>query len=101
MARIRNNALLDRVTQPYLPACLVCRSVYHARGTPCHELRYYQADSWKHLLRVVRSSFCLIANLTRDRYSGVQLLRLYHMRARRGATWGTSWTRWLLDASSA
>ncbi len=90
VARIRNNAVLDRMAQPYLR---------RPPGRPpregrvwCHELRY-QADSWEHARRVVLvvverpgelflDYFWLITNLKRNRYSGARLLGLYRMRGK-------------------
>ena len=90
VARIRHNAVLDRMAEPYL-----CRPP----GRPpcegrvwCHELRY-QADSWEHPRRVVLvvverpgelflDYFWLITNLRRNRYSGARLLGLYRMRGK-------------------
>ena len=90
VARIRNNAVLDRMAQPYLR---------RAPGRPpregrawCHELRY-QADRWEHARRVVLvvverpgelfvDHFWLITNLRADRYSGARLLGLYRMRGK-------------------
>ena len=90
VARLRNNAVLDRMAQPYLR---------RPPGRPpregrvwCHELRY-QADSWEHPRRVVLvvlerpgelfvDHFWLITNLRRDRYSGARLLGLYRMRGK-------------------
>ena len=90
VARIRNNAVLDRMAAPYLR---------RPPGRPpregrvwCHELRY-QADSWEHPRRVVLvvlerpgelflDYFWLITNLTRNRYSGARLLGLYRMRGK-------------------
>ena len=90
VARLRNNAVLDRMAQPYLR---------RPPGRPpregrvwCHELRY-QADSWEHPRRVVLvvlerpeqlfvDHFWLITNLKRDRYSGARLLVLYRMRGK-------------------
>ena len=86
----RNNAVLDRMAEPYLR---------RPPGRPpregrvwCHELRY-QADSWEHPRRVVLvvverpgelfvDHFWLITNLRRDRYSGARLLGLYRMRGK-------------------
>ena len=89
VARLRNNAVLDRMAEPYLR---------RPPGRPpregrvwCHELRY-QADSWEHPRRVVLvverpgelfvDHFWLITNLRRDRYSGARLLGLYRMRGK-------------------
>ena len=87
VARLRNNAVLDRMAQPYLR---------RPPGRPpregrvwCHELRY-QADSWEHPRRVVLERpgelfvdhFWLITNLRRDRYSGARLLGLDRMRGK-------------------
>ena len=90
VARIRNNAVLDRMAQPYLR---------RPPGRPpregrvwCHELRY-QADSWEHARRVVLvvverpgelflDYFWLITNLKRNRYCGARLLGLYRMRGK-------------------
>ena len=88
VARIRNNAVLDRMAQPYLrrpPG----RPPREGRAW-CHELRY-QADRWEHARRVVLvvverpgelfvDHFWLITNLRADRYSGARLLGLYRMR---------------------
>ena len=90
VARIRNNAVLDRMAQSYLrrpPG----RPPREGRAW-CHELRY-QADTWEHTRRVVLvvverpgelfvDHFWLITNLRADRYSGAQLLGLYRMRGR-------------------
>ena len=90
MARIRNNAVLDRMAQPCLS---------RPPGRPprkgrawCNELRY-QADTWEHARRVVLvvverhgelfiDHFWLIANLRADRYSGTRLLGLYRMQGK-------------------
>ena len=102
VARIRNNAVLDRMAQPYLR---------RAPGRPpregrvwCHELRY-QADSWEHPRRMVLvvlerpgelflDYFWLITNLKRNRYCGARLLGLYRMRGKAKGTWESSWTCW-------
>ena len=90
VARIRNNAVLDRMACPYLrrpPG----RPPREGR-TWCHELRY-QADTWEHARRVVLvvverpgelllDYFWLITNLRADRYSGARLLGLYRMRGK-------------------
>ena len=90
VARIRNNAVLDRMAQPYLrrpPG----RPPREGRAW-CHELRY-QADRWEHARRVVLvvverpgelfvDHFWLITNLRADRYSGARLLGLYRMRGK-------------------
>ena len=124
VARIRNNAVLDRMACPYLrrpPG----RPPREGR-TWCHELRY-QADTWEHARRVVLvvverpgelllDYFWLITNLRADRYSGARLLGLYRMRGKAeghmgelmdvlapalssvrrpiGDGCGTSWGRW-------
>ena len=90
VARIGNNAVLDRMAAPYLS---------RPPGRPpregrvwCHEL-HYQADSWEHPRRVVLvvlerpgelflDYFWLITNLKRHRYSGARLLGLYRMRGK-------------------
>ena len=90
VARIGNNAVLDRMAEPYLR---------RPPGRPpregrvwCHELRY-QAGTWEHARRVVLvvverpgelfvDHFWLITNLRRDRYSGARLLGLYRMRGK-------------------
>ena len=90
VARIRNNAVLDRVAAPYLrrpPG----RPPREGRAW-CHELRD-QADTWEHAGRVVLvvverpgelfvDHFWLITNLRADRYSGARLLGLYRMRGK-------------------
>ena len=90
VARIRNNAVLDRMARPYLrrpPG----RPPREGRAW-CHELRY-QADSWEHGRRVVLvvverpgelfvDHFWLITNLRCERYSGARLLGLYRMRGK-------------------
>ena len=90
VARIRNNAVLDRMAAPYLrrpPG----RPPREGRAW-CHELRY-QADSWEHPRRMVLvvlerpgelflDYFWLITNLKRNRYSGARLLGLYRMRGK-------------------
>ena len=84
VARLRNNAVLDRMAEPYLrrpPG----RPPREGRAW-CRELRY-QADSWEHPRRVVLvvverpgelflDYFWLITNLKRNRYSGARLLGL-------------------------
>ena len=90
VARIGNNAVLDRMAAPYLR---------RPPGRPpregrvwCHELRY-RAESWEHPRRVVLvvlerpgelflDYFWLITNLKRNRYSGARLLGLYRMRGK-------------------
>ena len=90
VARIRNNAVLDRMAEPCLrrpPG----RPPREGRAW-CHELRY-QADSWEHPRRVVLvvverpgelflDYFWLITSLKRNRYSGARLLGLYRMRGK-------------------
>ena len=95
VARIRNNAVLDRMAQPYLRRP---RGARRARGRAwCHELRH-QADTWEHARRVVLvvveragelfvDRFWLLTNLRRDRSSGPRLLGLYRIRARPRGTW--------------
>ena len=90
VARIRNNAVLDRMAQPYLRRAP--RRPPREGRVWCHELRY-QADSWEHARRVVLvvverpgelfvDYFWLITNLRRNRYSGARLLGLYRMRGK-------------------
>ena len=90
MARIRNNAVLDRMAQPYLR---------RPPGRPpregrvwCHELRYQAAPGstrggwcwwcWSGPESCSSTTSWLITNLRRNRYSGARLLGLYRMRGK-------------------
>jgi len=96
VARIRNNAVLDRMAEPYLK-----RPAGRPPETPrvwCHEQRY-QAQSWERSRRVVLvvleqpgdlflHHFWLITNMRPIQYDGRALLSLYRQRGKAEAHMG-------------
>ncbi len=96
VARIRNNAVLDRLAAPYLERP-VGRPPHEPRAW-CHELRY-QAGGWEKPRRVVLvvverpgelflDHFWLITSLDEGRWPADRLLALYRKRGKAEAHMG-------------